>query len=202
MRNVYSDLNGNRLRQLRSFDGGPSWSNADDNITQSNNISTRTNLNPGVVATPRSGLYVVGWSIVGSRIPTWLRGDGGRFLQGHWLGYGGEHSIYGPAYARDDDRTMLWAWVDNDDFGTIKMVRSTNQGYQWHWIDSPVNARTYGTPALCWTKINGQSTWILVWAHFDRSNQNVTGYLRASISTNNGSSWGLPFVLNGFYKVL
>lgn len=201
LRNVYSDFTENRLRQLRSTNGGVSWSVANNDLTSHGHIHARTNLNPGVIATPDSGLYVVGWSFPG-RVPTWLRGDGAKFLIRHWLFYGGERSIYGPAYARDDDRTMLWAWVDNDDLGTIKVVRSTNQAYQWHWVNAPANARTYGTPGLCWTRVDGQSTWILVWPHFDRSDHDNTGYLRASISTNNGASWSTPVLLNNFYKVL
>ena len=201
VRDVYSDFTGNRLRQLRSISGGTSWSKVDNNLTHYGHVHVRTNLNPGVVATPRSGLYVVGWSMIG-RAPTWLRGDGSRILTRHWLFYGGERSAYGPAYARDHGHTMLWAWVDEDDDGTIKIVRSTNQGYQWAWAGTPANAQTYGTPGLCWTRVNGQSTWILVWVHHDRSNRSETGYLRASISTNNGSTWSTPVVLNDFYRAL
>jgi hypothetical protein len=42
----------------------------------------------------------------------------------------------------------------------------------------------------------------LVWPHFDRADHANTGYLRASISTNDGASWSAPMVLNNFYKVL
>ena len=145
VRNVYSDFTENRLRQLRSSNGGASWSIVDNDITRINHIHARTNLNPGVVATPLSGAYVVGWSFTGSHNPSWLRGDGQTFLRRHWLFYGGEHSIYGPVYARDDDRTILWAWVMNDDLGTIKVVASRNQGYQSFGVNSPLNARSYGT---------------------------------------------------------
>jgi len=201
VKGVYADFTENRLRQLRSPNGGASWSGVNNDLSSHGSVGTRTNLNPGVVVTPQSGLYVVGWSRM-SRTPTWLRGDGDKFLLRHWLFYGGERSIYGPVYARDDDRTLLWAWVDDDEFGTIKVVRSQNQGYQWHWVSTPANARTYGTPGLCWTRVGGQSTWVLVWSHFDRSDHNGTGFIRASISTNNGGSWSAPVVLNNFYKVL
>lgn len=201
VRGIYSAFTENRLRQLRTTNGGASWSVANNNLTSYGHTDARTNLGPGVVATPQSGLYVVGWSRI-SQSPSWLRGDGSQFLTRHWLFYGGERSIYGPAYARDNDRTILWAWVDNDDQGTIKIARSTNQGYQWHWVGTPSNARTYGTPALCWTRVAGQNIWILVWPHFDRSDHNNTGYLRASISTNNGGVWSTPVVLNTAYKVL
>lgn len=200
VRTVYSTFNENRLRQVRSTNGGASWSNANNEITSSGSGSTRTNLNPGVVATPQSGLYLVGWSGI-SRAPTWLRGDGTNFLWRDWLVYGGERSIFGPAYARDNDRTLLWAWVD-DDNGAIKMVRSGNQGHQWGWVNTPANAQTYGTPGLCWTRVNGQSTWILVWSNYDRTDHSGTGYIKASISTNNGASWSAPTVLNGYYKTL
>lgn len=201
LRNLYSDFTGNHLRQLRSADGGASWSDVANDLTSHGHVHARTNLNPGVTAIPQSGLYLVGWSLLGNP-PTWLRGDGERFLQRHWLFYGGERSIYGPAYARDDDRTMLWAWVTNDDSGTIKVVRSHNQGYQWHGVGTPAGAQTYGTPGLCWTRVGERSTWILIWPHFDRADHANTGYLRASLSTDDGGSWDTPIVLNDFYKVL
>lgn len=201
LRNVYSDFTRNRLRQLRSTNSGSSWSEVSNDLTSHGHVHARTNLNPGVVAAPQSGIHLVGWSLVGNA-PTWLRGDGERFMLRHWLFYGGERSIYGPAYARNDDRTLLWAWVTNDDLGTIRIVRSHNQGYQWHWVGAPAGARTFGTPGLCWTRVGGQSTWVLVWSHFDRADHANTGYLRASISTNDGASWSAPVVLNSFYKVL
>ena len=201
LRNVYNFFTNNRLRQLRSTDSGNNWSDAPNDLTSSGSVDLRTNLNPGVTAAPQSGLYLVGWSEI-SNAPSWLRGDGERFLFRHWLFYGGDRSIYGPAYARDDDHTMLWAWVANDDSGTIKLVRSFNQGYQWHWVNIPAGAHTFGTPGLCWTRVGGQSTWILVWPHFDRADHTNTGYLRASISQDDGNSWSVPIVLNSFYKVL
>ena len=201
VRNVYSTFTRNRLRQLRTTNGGASWTEVQNNITDLGGHGARTNLNPGVAATPRSGLYVVGWSRP-SRAPSWLRGDGDRTLLRHWLFYGGERSVYGPVYASDNSQTMLWAWVDDDDHGTIKIARSDIHGFQWSWAGNPANARTYGTPGLCWTRVNGQSTWILVWTNHDRSSHAATGYVHASISTNNGASWSPPVVLNSFYKTL
>ena len=201
LRNVYRDFTRNRLRQVRSTNGGASWSVVPNNLTSYNHTDARTNLNPGVTPTPQSGLFVVGWSMVGNP-PTWLRGDGSTFLFSPWIFYGGERSIYGPTYAQDGNHTMLWAWVDDDDLGTIRVVRSTSDGFTWTWVASPASARTHGTPGLCWTRVGGRSTWILVWAHFDRGDHNGTGYLRASLSTNDGASWSAPVVLNTFYKAL
>jgi hypothetical protein len=95
---------------------------------------------------------------------------------------------------------MLWAWVDNDDAGTIKLVRSRIDGYQWTWVGTPAGATTAGTPALCWTRAGGQSTWILVWSHFSRNDITGTGQVRASVSTNDGASWSAPVVLSDFYR--
>jgi hypothetical protein len=104
LRNVYSGFFRNHLRQIRSTDSGGSWSDAGNELTTSGSSGIRTNLNVGVVATPQSGMYLVGWSLVGNA-PTWLRGDGEQFMFRHWLFYGGERQIYGPAYARDDNQS-------------------------------------------------------------------------------------------------
>ena len=201
LRIVYSLFTRNNLRELATSNGGASWSTIGNNLTNYNNAAARTNVNPGVAATPDSGLYVVGWTLPGTP-PTWLRGDGNTFLFNPWIFYGGERSIYGPAYASDDSQTMLWAWVTNDDNGSLRVVRTTNDGLSWAWTGVPAGARTFGTPGLCWTRVNGQSTWILAWAHFDRADHNNTGHIRASISTNNGASWSAPVEIEPFYKAL
>lgn len=201
VRAVYASFTNNRVRQLRSSDGGSSWVEIGNPLTSHGHVNTRTNVNPGVAALPRSGLYVVGWSHVNG-IPTWLRSDGDSFLFRNWLFYGGERSIYGPAYASDDNQTTLWAWVTNDDQGTIKLVSSQNQALQWGWAGTPANARTAGTPALCWTRVGGVSTWVLAWSNFDRADQNATGLVRASISTNNGASWSTPVTVDANLKAL
>jgi hypothetical protein len=201
VRAVYPAYVQNRLRQLRSTDGGSSWAAVPNALTSHGHVNTRTNINPGVAALPRSGLYVVGWSHVGNA-PTWLRTDGDNFLFRNWLFYGGERSMYGPVYASDDNQTTLWAWVTNDDLGTIRIVGSQNQALQWGWVGAPANARTAGTPALCWTRVGGVSTWVLVWSNFDRGNQNATGLVRASISTNNGATWSAPVTVHPTLKAL
>lgn len=199
LRTVYSTYGGNRLRQMRTTDGGGSWTAADNELTSSNSQSARTNLPVGVAATPGSGLYVVGWSRQ-SNVPTWIRVDGSSGVFRPWFFYGGERSVHGPAYATDNNDTMLWAWVDNDAAGTLRIVRSTIDGFQWGWAGAPTGATTAGTPALCWTRVNGQSTWILVWSHFDRGDLDGTGRVRASISTNDGATWSTPAVVSDFYR--
>lgn len=97
---------------------------------------------------------------------------------------------------------MLWAWVNGDANRTIKVVRSSDQGLTWYLAASPADARTCGTPALCWTRVNGQSTWILLWSHFDRANHNDSGTIRASVSTNAGASWSAPTDIGIFYRAL
>jgi hypothetical protein len=196
---VFSRFDENRLRQLRSTDGGSSWSPVSNDLTTSGSAGTRTNLNPGVAATPESGLYLVGWSRP-SRSPTWLRGDGGDFLFRRWFFYGGERSAYGPAYASDDDCRMLWAWVDED--LDIKLVGSDSHGADWYWRSTPEGATTYGTPGLAWTRAGGRSTWILTWANYDRGDRDATGHVMASVSTNHGRSWSEPTALSTFYKAL
>lgn len=199
VRDVYSIFTGNRLKQHRTSDGAGAWSTASNALTSHSSAGARTNLPPGVAATPGSGLYVIGWSRP-SGAPTWTRSDGQAAIFRPWLFYGGERSVHGPAYAADDDDTMLWAWVDNDDDGTMKLARSRIDGYQWSWAGTPAGGKTAGTPALCWTRVGGQPTWILVWVHFDRNDLESTGKLRSSVSTNGGTSWSAPAELSNFYR--
>lgn len=201
VRNVHADFRENRLRQMRSTDGGQTWSPVPNDLTTHGHWHARTNLNPGVTARPGDDYYVVGWSMPG-RVPTWLRGTGHTFPKRNWFFYGGQRSCYGPTYAGDDDRTMLWAWVDDDSDGTIKIVRSRNGGFGWGWVGVPSGATTKGTPALCWTRVDGRSTWILVWSHYDRGARDETGHLRASVSTDDGGTWSTPVVLDDFYRAL
>lgn len=200
LRRVYRLFTDNRLRQLRSANGGVTWSSANNTLT-SLGPDARTNLNLGAVATPGSGFYVVGWSRPSSA-PSWLRGDGSVYPTRHWLVYGGERSLYGPAYASDPTEWMLWAWVDNDDAGTIRIVRSDIEGYQWAWTGSPTGATTAGTPGLAWTRVGGESVWILVWSQFDRSDHEGTGQISYSLSRNNGSTWTVPERIGTFYRAL
>jgi hypothetical protein len=178
-----------------------SWSTIPNELTSINNVQARTNQSPGITGIRASGLYNLGWSHP-SRIPTWLRTDGDNFLMRLWFFFGGERSIHGPAFASDDRRTLLWAWVQNDDNATIKLVRSTNLGLSWTLINTPANPQACGTLGLAWTRVGGQSTWILVWSHFDRSDQANTGFLRASISTDDGWTWSPPVFLNQLTKAL
>jgi Matrixin len=198
---LYSDFTQNRLRQLRSLDGGASWSPAANELTAINHVHARTAQSPGVAAIRRTGLYNLGWNHT-NRIPSWLRTDGDRALTRAWFFFGGERSVHGSAYASDDRGTLLWAWVQNDDNATIKVVRSTNSGLGWGLVNAPVGACSGGTPGLAWTRVGGQPTWILVWSHFDRADQANTGFVRASVSTNDGLTWSAPVYLNQVTKAL
>jgi hypothetical protein len=198
---IYPEFTQNRLRQLRSGDGAASWVAIPNELTSYNHYNTRTNVSPGVLGIRASGVYIVGWSHP-NRIPTWLRNDGDKFLMRLWFYFGGERSVHGPTYASDDTRALLWAWVMNDDNSTIRLVRSDNLGISWYLRNAPANARSCGTPGLAWTRVGAQSTWILVWPHFDRADQANTGFLRASISTNGGASWSPPTFLTTTTKAL
>jgi hypothetical protein len=201
VKTLYADFNQNRLRQLRSGDGGASWSPAPNELTSYNHVHARTNQSPGVAGISKSGLFILGWSHA-NRIPTYLRTDGEKFLMRRWLYLGGQRSVHGQAFVSDDKGMLLWAWVNNDDNGSLRVRRSSNRGMIWDPVAVPSNAHTYGTPGLAWTSINGQSTWILVWAHFDRSNQVSTGELRASISTDDGLSWSTSTGFGNLSKAL
>jgi hypothetical protein len=199
VKGLYADYSQNRLRQLRSGNGGASWTSVPNELTAYNHVQARTTLSPGAGHIGSGGLYILGWSHA-NRIPTWLRNDGDKFLMRRWFYLGGERSVHGPAYASDPNGTLLWAWVRNDDSGTLRVVRSSNQGLSWGDVGVPANACSQGTPGLAWTSVGGQSTWILVWANFDRGNQNTAGELRASISTNDGASWSAPAVLGSLSR--
>src|SRR5829696_8965516 len=103
---LYPDFDQNRLRQLRSTDGGASWSPVANELTSYNHYHARTSLSPGASGVSGTGLYVLGWSHP-NRIPTWLRTDGEKFLMRRWFYYGGERSVHGPAYAIDPNRALL-----------------------------------------------------------------------------------------------
>jgi hypothetical protein len=200
-RHLYPDYTRNRLRQLRSTDGGVTWSTASNDLTTYNHIHARTNTTPGVVAVPPAGTYVIGWTLVNGS-PTWLRGDGDNFLMRNWEFFGTERSLYGPAMTSDGKQAILAAWVQNDDLGSIKVLRSGDHGYHWQRVNSPPGAQTYGTPGLCCARVDGQVVWIMVWSNFDRSDQECTGCVRFSVSNNEGDSWSPPGTLDPNYKAL
>jgi hypothetical protein len=66
----------------------------------------------------------------------------------------------------------------------------------------PAGARGTGAPGLAWTRVGNQSCWILVWPHFDRADHANTGFVRASVSLNDGATWSPPVFLNQTTKVL
>jgi hypothetical protein len=201
VKTLFGDFDKNRLRELISTDGGSSWSPVNTQITSYNHYQARTCLAPGAVAMGSSGLFTLSWSHP-NRIPTWLRNDGTTFLFGNWLYYGGERAVHGHSLASAADGTMLWCWVDEEDSGSLRIVRSNDVGGSWSWVGAPQGAVTYGQPGLAVTMVAGQRTWVLVWAHFDRSDHANTGFIRYSLSTNDGLSWSVPRVLNSFYKSL
>lgn len=191
---IYRDFDRNRLREFRSVDGGSSWFAQGTQLTDYNNYQARTCLTPGVTSIGTSGLYALGWSHP-NRIPTWLRTDGVNFLFNGWVYYGGERSVHGPALADEPGGLMLMAWVHNDHNGSLRVVRSTNQGQSWAWANTPAGATTFGTPGLASTVVNGRRAWVLTWAHFDRADHAGTGRIRASVSYDDGWTWSAPTVV-------
>ena len=119
-----------------------------------------------------------------------------------WFFFGGERSVHGPSYARRFDHGLLWAWVMNDDNVTIRLVRSNDLGISWFLLPTPANSRSCGTPGLACTRVGSQTCWILVWSNFDRANQNATGRVLASVSTNGGASWSAPVFVHPTMKAL
>lgn len=200
LQQIYNIFTENRLRQLVSTNGGSSWLPVNSNLTDINNNDARTNNTIGVTAVPNSNDYLVGYDNV-NRMPSRAKGNGSNFLN-LWEVFGGERSIFGPAFTQDDLGNILYAWVDNNDSGNIKIIRSTNGGHGWFWTAVPIGATTYGTPGLCFTTVNGVPTLVLVWSYFNRNNRNETGYIKSSVSTDFGATWSEPVLLDSFYKVL
>jgi hypothetical protein len=194
---IYKDMDRNRVRQFRSTDGGGGWSVQNNQLTAHGGYATRTTLTPGTAAMGSTGRHVIGWSMP-NRVPTWVRGDGVNISFDGWVAYGGERSVQGPAYASAPDGTLLWAWVGNDRNGTVRMVRSTDKAASFSWITAPAGAQTAGTPALACTSVGGTRTWVLAWAHLDRGSHSTSGDVRASLSSDDGASWGAPVQVGSF----
>jgi hypothetical protein len=194
---LYPTRTTERLRQLRTTNSGTSWSVLSNDITTASFPEVVTTSAPTVIS--RGALYQVAWNLPGpSPSMTTVRGDGQMFSFRSFGLYLGWRPV-GIAMAADDGATRLWAGVMDDD-GTIRVLRSPDNGFTWFWVNQPAAAHTYGAPGLAWTRVNGQSTWILVWAHFDRADQPNTGFIRASTSTDNGDTWTPPVVVSTLIK--
>jgi hypothetical protein len=198
---VYNDYAQNRLRQLRSGDGGSTWSVVANELTSFNHYNTRTNASPAAAGLTATGLYIVGWTHA-NRVPSWLRNDGDKFLMRRWFYFGGERDVHGGAYCSDENGQLLWARVGNDDNASIGIRRSVNRGQDWFWAGTPAGAQACGTPGLAFTRVGAQRAWILVWSHFDRNDHLGTGRIRASVSLDDGWTWSAPTVLNAGLKAL
>jgi hypothetical protein len=196
---LYPTRTTERLRQLRTVDSGASWSVLANNITTAPHPETVTTSAPSVIS--GGALYQVAWNLPGpSPSMTTVRGDGMTFSFRSFGLYPGWRPV-GIAMAGDDSATRMWAGVMDDD-GAIRVVQSPDYGFTWYWVNQPPGAKTMGAPGLCWTRVNGQSTWILVWSHFDRADQANTGFIRASTSTDNGQTWTNPVVVSTLLKAL
>lgn len=74
----------------------------------------------------------------------------------------------------------------------------------FRWLRDAPRCVSWSFPILgsTWTRVNGQSTWVLAWSTFDRDNQNDTGLVLTSISTDDGATWRAPTVLDPGFKAL
>lgn len=200
MRSVYQLRTSNRLRQLRTTDGGSSWSTLGNTITSFGSSAARTTHPVAVAGNNSDGSYLVGWIAPSNRL-TWIRGNGVSFGADTWSIFGGGPEVsFGTALACDDGDTYLWAFVEGLDLRRVRVIRSDNHGQTWGFVGFP-NVRTYGRPGLATTMIDGQRAWIVVWAHYDDTSQADTGYLQASVSFNNGQTWSPPHQVDSFYRI-
>jgi hypothetical protein len=212
---LYRDFDRNTYRNARSRDSGGSWSPVSTSVGAG---GMPTNQNLASTALRGAGFYVLGWTAhpgwSRDRMPIVVLTDGSTVRHGAYGIVYQERSAHGCALASDDQGAALWAWVQNDPNATIRIAHSIvyssplltalppGDDIGWVLTTSPVAARACGTPGLAWTKVQGQSTWILVWANFDRSDQANTGYIYSSVSTDEGATWSNPAFLNQNLKAL
>lgn len=195
---LYSQYTRNTLRQLRSTDGGVTWTPVANQLTGYGNSAARTSQGPAVTATDTGG-YVVAWNLPGNA-PTWLRGDGQSFRFDQWFFYGGERSTYGMGLGSDGAGTLMWAWTDEyrgtwpdtSEMHTVRVVRSTDGAAGWAWSSTPQEGRAIGTPALACTRVGGQTIWILAWALLDPASHARCASVMVSTSLDGGFSWSTP----------
>lgn len=155
VRGLYSNFARNSLRQLRSSDGGQTWTPVTNQLSTYGHSAARTNLGPAVTVTD-AGDYIVAWTLLDSP-PTWLRGDGQTFRFNEWFFYGGERSPYGMALGSDGVGTMLWAWTDEykgtwpdtSQWQRVRVVRSTDRGAGWVWANTPSEGASSGAAGTC-----------------------------------------------------
>ena len=211
---LYAEYDQNTLRQLRSRDGGNSWTLVANSVTTS---PLRTNQSSAITAIRGAQFYALGWTghPTWSRdhVPMFLLTDGSIIRNGAYSILYQESSVHGSAYASDDQGTVLWAWVQKDANATIRVAHSQvfsvpalslppGSDLGFFLTKAPTGARSCGTPGLAWTRVGGQSTWILVWPNFDRGDHGNTGLILASISTDEGATWSNPAFLNNDLKAL
>ena len=200
LRSLYSVRDDNRIRGLKSTDSGLSWNDTNSDITRSGNSNARTTHELTVAADLDSNFFNLAWTTPNNRL-TWFKTDG-RSVENWTIFGGGPEAMFGSAMASGAGANMLWAYVDEDsDLRRIRVLKSTDDGRTWGYTSFP-NYRTYGRPGLAYTRVNGRSAWVVVWANYDESDTAKTGKLYGSISTNNGATWTSPQSLNDLYHVL
>lgn len=201
LRQLYDPWKENRLKVTHTYNS-ESWFTRENSLTKHGPPATpwplgaRTNQGLGVVDHPDAPLYLLAWNDPEFR-QHYISGDGSDYLfrRGWWKRYPtSRESVFGPEVRRDDASTMLWAWVDPG--LNLHIDRSTTAGLNWSSAGAPAGAKTFGRPALCWTTVGGTPTWILFWAHYDRSINNDPGRIMSSVSTNDGTTWSAPAQLD------
>lgn len=199
LRDLYPLRTGNRLRLLESDDGGATWRRVNNDVTNLGSSDARTTHSPTAAGDRNAARYLLGWTTPRNRF-TWLRTNGRAASDWQIFG-GGPEAMFGSAMAAGASNTFLWAivTVDGDD-RRLRMLRSRNDGAGWHYVNFP-NVQTYGRPGLAFTEVAGRDAWVAVWGNYDRSSRDQTGYLYASVSFDNGTTWSQPQAVNTFYKL-
>lgn len=201
MRDNYGLRTQNRLRQFATYNGGSSWFTLNNDITHLGHSAARTTHSIAAAGNSFDASYLVGWVSPGNRL-TWIRGNGINFDTDTWQIFGGgPEAMFGTALACDEENTYLWAFVDTEnDSRKLKVLRSRNDGDTWAYVGFP-DASTYGRPGLSTAIVGDRRFWVVIWANHDEDDRDQTGLIYYSVSSDNGSSWSSPELLNGFYRV-
>ncbi len=171
------------LRLYASTDGGSNWVERPLPV-----ITNVVNRNPAACSV--NGIQILGFSGPDDTM-SWIRSIGAQAIQ--FSNLTDVITQHGTALAANAFGSVLWAYVDMNDLGTIQILHSRDQGQTWSRVATPRGATSASTPGLAATMVEGIAVWILVWNGFNWDNPDEAGNVMYSISLNSAAdSWSAP----------